>query len=131
MDKCSANTTEALFYTCETIEHGWSRYVLVNIYGADLFECQGPKNLCSFFEVFFCIYWGIHTDKFPCISSKAIYSFYIFLCQTFFRQLTKSGDTVSLHKFFKVFFHCSFFSICRYGGNYCFSFRLISYFHFT
>ena len=24
----------------------------------------------------------------------------------FFRQLTKSGDTVSLHKFFKVLFPC-------------------------
>ena len=34
----------------------------------------------------------------------------------FFRQLTKSGDTVSLHKFFKVLFPRFLFPFAVYGG---------------
>lgn len=41
IDKCSANPAEALFYVRETVEHGWSRSVLMNMYGTDLFDRQG------------------------------------------------------------------------------------------
>lgn len=44
IDKCSANPTEALFYARETVEHGWSRSVLMNMYGTDLFDRQGKGD---------------------------------------------------------------------------------------
>ena len=31
IDKCSDNPTEALFYARETVKHGWSRSVLMNV----------------------------------------------------------------------------------------------------
>lgn len=44
IDKCSDNPTEALFYARETVKHGWSRSVLMNMYGTDLFERQGKGD---------------------------------------------------------------------------------------
>ncbi len=41
IDKCSDTPNEALFYVREAVEHGWSRSVLMNMYGTDLFERQG------------------------------------------------------------------------------------------
>lgn len=41
IDKCSNNPSEALFYVRETVKHGWSRSVLMNMYGTALFDRQG------------------------------------------------------------------------------------------
>ena len=44
IDKCSDNPTEALFYARETVKHGWSRSILMNMYGTDLFDRQGKGD---------------------------------------------------------------------------------------
>ncbi len=44
VDKCSSQPTEALFYVREIVEHGWSRAVLMNMYGTNLFERQGKGS---------------------------------------------------------------------------------------
>ena len=41
IDKCSNNPSEALFYVRETVKHGWSRSVLMNMYGTALLDRQG------------------------------------------------------------------------------------------
>lgn len=41
IDKCSDNPLKALFYIRQTIEHGWSRNVLLNFLDTDLYERQG------------------------------------------------------------------------------------------
>lgn len=47
IDKCSDNPNEALFYLQQTIENGWSRDMLLNFIGTDLYERQG-KALNNF-----------------------------------------------------------------------------------
>lgn len=41
IDKCKGNQQKALFYIRKTIENNWSRDVLLNFIGTDLFERQG------------------------------------------------------------------------------------------
>lgn len=47
IDKCASNPVEALFYAREIVAHGWSRAVLMNMYGTSLFLRQG-KALTNF-----------------------------------------------------------------------------------
>ncbi len=47
IDKCSKNTIKAIFYIQQTIEHGWSRAMLLNFLGTDLYERQG-KAISNF-----------------------------------------------------------------------------------
>lgn len=47
MDKCIDNPNKALFYLQQTIENGWSRDMLLNFIGANLYERQG-KALNNF-----------------------------------------------------------------------------------
>ena len=47
LDKCKGNTEKALFYVKKTIENNWSRDVLLNFLGTDLFERQG-KAITNF-----------------------------------------------------------------------------------
>lgn len=49
IDKCSATPNEALFYAREVVEHGWSRSVLMNMYGTNLFARQG-KGATNFIK---------------------------------------------------------------------------------
>ena len=41
IDKCKHNTEKALFYIRETIQNGWSRAMLLNFLGTDLYERKG------------------------------------------------------------------------------------------
>ena len=41
IDKCSNNVDKALFFVRQTVENGWSRDVLLNFLGTDLYERQG------------------------------------------------------------------------------------------
>ena len=41
LDKCRGNSAKALFYIRKTIENNWSRDVLLNFLGTDLYERQG------------------------------------------------------------------------------------------
>ena len=41
LDKCKGNSAKALFYIRKTIENNWSRDVLLNFLGTDLYERQG------------------------------------------------------------------------------------------
>ena len=41
IDKCSDNVDKALFFVRQTVENGWSRDVLLNFLGTDLYERQG------------------------------------------------------------------------------------------
>lgn len=47
IDKCSDNPDKALFYVRQTLENGWSRAMLLNFLGTDLYERQG-KALTNF-----------------------------------------------------------------------------------
>ena len=47
IDKCFDNPDKALFYLQQTIENGWSRDMLLNFIGSDLYERQG-KALNNF-----------------------------------------------------------------------------------
>ena len=47
LDKCKGNSAKALFYIRKTIENNWSRDVLLNFLGTDLYECQG-KAITNF-----------------------------------------------------------------------------------
>lgn len=47
MDKVKGDTKKALFYVAQTVENGWSRSVLLNWIGTDLYERQG-KALNNF-----------------------------------------------------------------------------------
>lgn len=47
IDKCSSDARKALFYVRKTVENGWSRDVLLNIIGTDLYERSG-KALTNF-----------------------------------------------------------------------------------
>lgn len=47
IDKCKGNTDKALFYIRKTIENNWSRDVLLNFLGTDLYERQG-KAITNF-----------------------------------------------------------------------------------
>ena len=47
IDKCSSDPTKALFYVQQTIENGWSRDMLLNFLGTDLYERSG-KALSNF-----------------------------------------------------------------------------------
>ncbi len=49
IDKCSDSPDEALFYAREIVEHGWSRAVLMNMYGTHLFARQG-KGTTNFIK---------------------------------------------------------------------------------
>jgi len=44
LDKCKGNTEKALFYIQKTIENNWSRDVLLNFLGTDLYERQGKAT---------------------------------------------------------------------------------------
>ena len=44
LDKCKGNSAKALFYIRKTIENNWSRDVLLNFLGTDLYERQGYRN---------------------------------------------------------------------------------------
>ncbi len=48
-DKSAANPVEALFYVREIVAHGWSRAVLMNMYGTDLFVRQG-QGITNFIQ---------------------------------------------------------------------------------
>ncbi|MFR0961008.1 MAG: DUF1016 N-terminal domain-containing protein [Dorea sp.] len=41
LDECKGNSAKALFYIRKTIENNWSRDVLLNFLGTDLYERQG------------------------------------------------------------------------------------------
>lgn len=41
IDKCSSNSDKALFYVHQTLEHGWSRAMLLNFLDTDLYGRQG------------------------------------------------------------------------------------------
>ena len=41
LDKCKGNSAKALFYIRKTIENNWSRDVLLNFLGTNLYERQG------------------------------------------------------------------------------------------
>ena len=47
LDKCKSDSTKALFYVKKTIENNWSRDVLLNFLGTDLYERQG-KAITNF-----------------------------------------------------------------------------------
>ena len=47
LDKCKGNSAKALFYIRKTIENNWSRNVLLNFLGTDLYERQG-KAITNF-----------------------------------------------------------------------------------
>ena len=47
LDKCKGNSAKALFYIRKTIENNWSRDVLLNFLGTDLYERQG-KAITNF-----------------------------------------------------------------------------------
>ena len=47
IDKCSSDPNKALFYVQQTIENGWSRDMLLNFLGTDLYERSG-KALSNF-----------------------------------------------------------------------------------
>ena len=47
LDKCKGNSAKALFYIRKTIENNWSRDVLLNFLGTDLYEHQG-KAITNF-----------------------------------------------------------------------------------
>lgn len=47
IDKCSDHPDKALFYVRQTLENGWSRAMLLNFLGTDLYERQG-KALTNF-----------------------------------------------------------------------------------
>ena len=47
IDKCSNDPEKALFFVRQTIENGWSRNMLLNFIGTDLFERQG-KAISNF-----------------------------------------------------------------------------------
>lgn len=47
IDKCSTDSNKALFYVQQTIENGWSRDMLLNFLGTDLYERSG-KALSNF-----------------------------------------------------------------------------------
>ncbi len=47
IDKCSNDPKKAMFYVQQTIENGWSRSMLLNFLGTDLYERQG-KALSNF-----------------------------------------------------------------------------------
>lgn len=44
IDKCFDNPSKALFYVHQTVENGWSRNVLLNFLGTDLYERQGKAQ---------------------------------------------------------------------------------------
>lgn len=60
IDKCGGNREKAWFYVCRTIQHGWSRNVLLNWLTTDLYEREGcaqtnfavtmPSNECDLAE---------------------------------------------------------------------------------
>ena len=47
LDKCKGNSAKALFYIRKTIENNWSRDVLLNFLGTELYERQG-KAITNF-----------------------------------------------------------------------------------
>ena len=47
IDKCSSDPNKALFYVQQTIDNGWSRDMLLNFLGTDLYERSG-KALSNF-----------------------------------------------------------------------------------
>lgn len=47
IDKCSNDANKALFYVSQTIENGWSRSMLLNFLGTDMYERKG-KALTNF-----------------------------------------------------------------------------------
>lgn len=47
IDKCSNDSDKALFYVRQTLENGWSRDILLNILGTNLYERSG-KALTNF-----------------------------------------------------------------------------------
>ncbi len=47
IDKCSNDPKKAMFYVQQTVENGWSRSMLLNFLGTDLYERQG-KALSNF-----------------------------------------------------------------------------------
>jgi predicted nuclease of restriction endonuclease-like (RecB) superfamily len=47
IDKCHGNSNKALFFVQQTIEHNWSRNVLLNFLDTDLFERKG-KAITNF-----------------------------------------------------------------------------------
>ena len=47
IDKCSNDSSKALFYVRQTLENGWSRDVLLNMLGSNLYERNG-KALTNF-----------------------------------------------------------------------------------
>ena len=47
IDKCKTDMEKALFYANKTIEHNWSRAVLLNALGTDLYDRQG-KAITNF-----------------------------------------------------------------------------------
>lgn len=49
IDKCKGNSHKALFFVRKVIENGWSRDVLLNFLGTDLYERQG-KAITNFQE---------------------------------------------------------------------------------
>ena len=60
IDKCGGSREKAWFYVCRTIQHGWSRNVLLNWLTTDLYEREGhaqtnfavtmPSNECDLAE---------------------------------------------------------------------------------
>ena len=57
LDKCKGNSAKALFYIRKTIENNWSRDVLLNFLGTDLYERQGKaitnlKYMRDFYEMY-------------------------------------------------------------------------------
>lgn len=44
IDKCSDDSDKALFYIRQTLENGWSRDMLLNMLGTDLYECSGKAQ---------------------------------------------------------------------------------------
>jgi predicted nuclease of restriction endonuclease-like (RecB) superfamily len=49
IDKCHGNSLKALFFVQQTIEHNWSRNVLLNFLDTDLYESKG-KAITNFKE---------------------------------------------------------------------------------
>ena len=47
IDKCKGNPQKALFFVHQTVQNGWSRNMLLNFLGTDLYERQG-KALTNF-----------------------------------------------------------------------------------
>ena len=47
IDKCANDSDKAIFYVRQTIKNGWSRSMLLNYIGTDLYERQG-KALTNF-----------------------------------------------------------------------------------